>query len=104
MTVIEFGKKDYKINTLTVVLVIVLIISAVSGIALYGRLIGLRHDVSKNEDLVAKLQVQTAELQNKLYGIIDGASDSSFIRSTGLIIEKNPRYIAPAPVISQAIR
>jgi len=101
MTVIEFGKRDYKINTLITVLFITLIISAVCGIALYNYLISLRHDVAKSEDLMAKLQVETAELKNKLYNVIDGASNSSFIQSTGLIIEKNPQYVTPATLISQ---
>ena len=104
MTVIEFGRRDMKINSLITALVVILVISAVSGVLLYNRMIGLRHDVSNNEDTLAKLQVQVAELGNKLDKVVDGAYDTNFIQTTGLILDKNPSYVAPLNVVSQATR
>lgn len=104
MTVIEFGKRDLKLNSFIVLLMVVLIVSAISGVLLYNRMISLRHDVSDNEDALAKLQVQTAELRNKLDRLLDRSSDLSFIQATGFVIDKNPSYSAPLNVVSQATR
>jgi hypothetical protein len=102
MTVIEFGKRDNKINTYIVVLTVVLVVSAVFGIVQYNNLITLRHDVSNNEDMLTQLQVQTAELKNKLSQTTDVVSNQSFIQSSGLVQDKNPTYITSKTVISQA--
>ena len=102
MTVIEFGKKDNKVNSYVIMLIMVLVSSAVFGIYQYNNLISLRHDVSNNEDVLSKLQVQSAELSDKLSGIIDSASNQSFVQSSGLVQDKNPRYITSKSVISQA--
>jgi hypothetical protein len=104
MTVIEFGKRDYKINTYTTLLIVALILSAGFGIALYGNLINLRHDVAQNEDILSKLQVQTAEIRSSFLGIMDGSSDPSLIQSSGLVLDKSPQYFTPKELISQATR
>jgi hypothetical protein len=104
MTVIEFGKRDYKVSTYTTFLIVMLVLSAVFGIALYTSLINLRHDVAQNEDALNKLQVQTAEMRNSLLGVMDGSSDPSFIQSSGLVLDKNPQYFTPKELISQATR
>ena len=104
MTVIEFGKRDLKINSYIAILTVILVISAVAGIILYNSLINLRHDVSNNEDSLAKLQVQVAELGNNLDKMTNGAYDANFIQTTGLVIDKNPSYVAPLNVVSQATR
>ena len=102
MTVIEFGKRDSKIDSFIVLMIAVLIISAVCGVFLYIRLISLRHDVSNNEDALAKVQVQTAELGNKLNKLLDGAYNPNFIQTTGFILDKNPSYSSSLSAVSQA--
>jgi cell division protein FtsB len=102
MTVIEFGKRDLKINSLIVIMIAVLIISAVLGVFLYIRLISLRHDISNNEDALAKLRVQTAEMGNRLNKLLDGAYDAAFVQASGFVIDKNPSYSSPLRVVSQA--
>ena len=101
MTVIEFGKRDLKLNTLIIVLVAVLIFSAIGSIVAYNHLISLRHDVKNNENMLAKMQVENAELKNKVDKMIGSASDPLFIQSSGLIIEKTPVYATPSAVISR---
>lgn len=102
MTVIEFGKRDYKINTYTTLLVITLILSAVFEIAIYSNIINLRHNVAQNESDFNDLQVQTAEMRSSLLGMMDGSSDPSFIQSSGLVLDKNPQYFTSKELISQA--
>lgn len=89
-------------NSLIMLMIAVLIISATCGVFLYVRLISLRHDVSSNEDALAKIQVQTAELGNKLNKLLDGAYDPNFIKTTGFILDKNPSYSSTLSVVSQA--
>jgi len=106
MTVIEFGKRDLKINSLILSLIIVLVVLAVWGVFLYNKMIDLRHNLSKNQDALAKLQVQVAELKNQLDLVIGNASSPDFIKTTGLILDKNPSYftlLRENEVVSQLV-
>ncbi len=102
MTVIEFGKKDLKVNFMMSVMVVLIAISAVFGVFLYNKLIGLRHDLSQTQNLFEKNQVKNVELKNQLYQVLDGFSGESFLESRGLVSDKSPSYVNNSLEISKA--
>ncbi|MFA6135871.1 MAG: hypothetical protein WC705_00685 [Candidatus Paceibacterota bacterium] len=102
MTVIEFGKKDLKINFMMSVFVVFIAVSVVFGVFLYNKLIGIRHDLSQTQDSFEKSQVRNVELKNQLYQILDSFSGESFLESRGLVSDKNPSYIKNALEVSKA--
>ena len=104
MTVIEFGKRELRINFAISLLVGLIVISMTWGIFLYNQLIGLRHDIAKGEQMLDNIQVRNAELKNSLYEILDGTSPESFLESNGLVVEKNPQYSKVSNSVSQASR
>jgi hypothetical protein len=102
MTVIEFGKRDLKINFYILTLFGILMVLVVFGTIFYTRLISLKHDFLDNQNLLAKLQVEVAELESSLNAIKNSAYDPNFIQTTGLIIDKNPSYFSSLGIISNA--
>lgn len=101
MTVIEFGKRDLKINFFIASLVVVVILSAGWGVVLYNNLIGLRHDIQTTRQTLAQEQVRNAELKNDLYHVMDSVLEETFLAESGLVLDQDPQYVKMSSVLSQ---
>lgn len=93
MTIVEFGQKNNRIRTSSILLGAMIITLFLGGIFLYNRLISLRHDVAGNKEIIAKIQVQNAELKDNLYKITDGFDQEALLKANGLVLEKKPSYV-----------
>jgi len=100
MTVIEFGKRDLKINSFIMVLVGVGIVSVVAFVVMYSNLVSLRHSVQALEEDIAHARVTNAELKNEVYQIVDQNASASFLQSQGLVLDSNPHYVESSPALS----
>lgn len=94
MTTIEFGKQNNSnISFVSIALSIFIITSFIWGIFIYNNLINLRHNLSKNKEMIVKAQVQNAELKEQLYKLTDDIKQGDFLSSSGLTLEKSPIYV-----------
>jgi len=100
MTVIEFGKRDLKINFLIASLVVALVFCAGWWVVLYNNLIGLRHDVKETREMLSQARVHNAELKNELYHITDSVLEEAFFSESGLVLDQNPQYVKMLSVVS----
>lgn len=100
MTVIEFGKRDLKINFFIASLVVAFVLCAGWGIVLYNNLIGLRHDVKETKEILSHAQVRNAELKNELYHITDSVLEEAFLSESGLVLDQSPQYVKMLSVVS----
>lgn len=105
MTVIEFGKRDLKINSVTLLLGVFLMVLAGCSLVVYNSMIGLRHDIENAQADSAREQVRNADLKNELFSKLDGISREEFVHAAGLIMDEEPHYVEAGSIsVSHVIR
>ncbi len=98
MTIIQPNKNNYKFNLLISCFVISIVMSAVWGVFLYNESVNLRHETERWETDLSQMEVESAELKNKFYSIIDAKNLETIVGQTSLILDKNPQYIKEGQV------
>ncbi|MEK7143795.1 MAG: hypothetical protein AAB820_00485 [Patescibacteria group bacterium] len=98
MTIIQPNKNNYKFNLLISCFVIAIVMSAVWGVFLYNESVNLRHETERWETDLSQMEVESAELKNKFYSIIDAKNLETIAGQTSLILDKNPQYIKEGQV------
>ncbi|BCX16218.1 MAG: hypothetical protein KatS3mg098_447 [Candidatus Parcubacteria bacterium] len=92
MTVIEFSRRDLKINFLALTLVLILILVSAWMILVYNKSVDLKHDILLAREKLEDYQVKNAELKNNLFQILDNLDEESILASSGLVLDKSPQY------------
>lgn len=92
MTFIQPTQKNF-INIAIPVLICILIFASVWLIFLYNRSINLEHGISQTEKDLQKLQVDRAELQDKIFALSNDANLQKLSKERGLFQEKAPQYM-----------
>lgn len=93
MTIIQPHQIDYKMNFLISTAIFLLVASAVWGVFLYNQLVNFSHEIAGQEKIIERAEVESAELKNILYQMIDSKNSESLISSRSLISEKSPDYL-----------
>lgn len=91
MTIIEPAKNKYYLNEFSYLLIFILL-AAIFSIHIYNLNVNLKYQTSILEKEIQKLESSNADLQNRLYKILDIHSLSSLIKKQNLISDKNPDY------------
>lgn len=97
MTVIEFGKNDTHINGIIVVLSVAIVLSIGTGVVFYNNLVSLRHDIVLHQASIERMEVDSIEMKNTLYAIVDGTGKETMLQERGLVIDESPVYVQ-API------
>ena len=100
MTIIQPNKNNQKINILVSALATTTVIAAVLGVFLYNQLINIRHEISRQEENLQKIEVANAELKNNLYQITDAKNLETSAAQNGLVLEKKPQYLKNESLIA----
>lgn len=94
MTIIRPNKGNKRMyNFLIVSLGLFVVIFIISGIAIYGVLVGLRHDINLLQKDFQEEELARTKLQNQIYKITDVTNLESKALQLGLIKEHNPQYL-----------
>ena len=92
MTVIEFGRKDVRVNVLYIILGALAVCSVFFSIVSYSRVSSLRHDAQTLQKDIAREQVQSAELKTALMEKLEEFDGGSYLSQRGYVLDKNPAY------------
>ena len=93
MTILQPNKKKPNVKLFTISAVAVVLLWAYFSIIFYNDVVDLRHTIGAQEKLVDNLQVDNAELKNKLYLTLDVNNVAGLASESGLILDKNPGYL-----------
>lgn len=92
MTIIEPKKKKSKFMIFMPILALIAF-GVYANISLYNSIVELRHELVKGEERLEQLEVESAELKNRLYALFDAAAMRKTAGEFGLILDKNPSYL-----------
>lgn len=98
MTALEFGKRDGRIDTTTILCVLLLIVSVSAYAVLYIHQVSMRRDIKQVERNIEKAQVVNAELKNDIYSVLDSISAEAVLEARGLVVDRSPEYALPSVV------
>ena len=93
MTTIGPQKKRGKVQLLMLGFLGVFVMGAIVGIPLYNDIVNFKHDIRDAEKRIAGLEVENAEIKNKLYETVDADRLQKSAGDLGLILEKSPGYL-----------
>lgn len=92
MTIIEPKKKKSKFIIFAPILAL-LAAGVYLNVSFYNSIVELRHEIVKQEKEWERLEVEGADLKNKVYGLFDAAVMKKTASELGLILDKNPSYL-----------
>lgn len=95
MTFIQPKKESNPFARLNILLIIPIFFGLISLIILYNQIVTINHEVSASRGKLEVLEVASAELKEKLFGLFSGENISELAKSGGLISDKNPEYFNP---------
>lgn len=98
MTFLQPNQYGAKRGLIIVALFAVFIIAGgvTAGISLYNTTVNLRHEATSLERNLTGLKLENAELKKELYSRLDEANLVGLGRASGLILDKNPKYLETA--------
>ncbi|GEM_PF-442229 len=104
MTIIQPRKTSSYINTVLAILAAAFLIASVWLVILYNRAVNLSHNVIELKAEMKKTETGTADLNDKMFALMDSRALSEFAAASGLLKENNPEYLqansAPLPSIA----
>ena len=94
MTIIEPNKNRFHLSLLMTLAISFVILGAILSIFAYSQSVRLHHLLDEQQVLIDDLQVQTADLKNRLYTLLDFGNVDQLAEQLGLIKERKPEYLA----------
>ncbi len=92
MTISHSNPTRYATGAIRILLGVI-VISCLSSIFLYNRMVQARRADNQITKVVDQLKVENAKLKNDLYTMIDGRSLTMHAERLGYIKDSNPAYI-----------
>ncbi len=92
MTVIEFGRKDIRVNALYIVLGVLVIGSVFFSVVTYNHVSSLRHDPELLKEQIALEQVRNADLKTSIFEKIEQFDPEEYLSTQGYVLDREPTY------------
>ncbi len=94
MTIIRPNKGNKKLHNIIILFLGCFVVAfIVSGISMYGIVVGLHHDINKLQENLQKEELSKSKLQNQIFQITDVSNLERNAIQIGLIKEQNPQYL-----------
>lgn len=93
MTILRPHKKITLLTKLLIVLAIPLAIEIVSLVILSNQTVNLRHEISKINLEIQKVENDNVEIKDKIFALFNDQSLADFSQTRALVQEKNPEYL-----------
>ncbi len=95
MTFIQPNKESSPFARLNILLLIPIFFGLVSLVILYNQAVSTNHEIGTAREKLELVEVESAELKEKLFSLLSGDKVSDLVASAGLISDKNPEYFNP---------
>ncbi len=92
MTIIKPEQKSF-INLLLIIAVVLLLLATITFVILYNYVVNFEHNIKSMEEETKKIEIATAELNEKLFNIFSDGNLEKIVSENGLVKEKNPEYL-----------
>ncbi len=102
MTIIRPGRQNVLLNRLLLILVALIIVSALYLVWLYVRLVNVNHGLTTARADLVRVETQSAELKEKIFGLLSGDKLQALAQAEGLVQDKEPQYLQASPSWSLA--
>ncbi len=102
MTIIQPDRQSVLLNRLLFALVALIIVSALSLVWLYVRLVNINHNLASARTDLVQVETQSAELKEKIFGLLSGDKLQALAQAKGLVQDKDPQYLQASPSWSLA--
>ncbi|MEK7554994.1 MAG: septum formation initiator family protein [Patescibacteria group bacterium] len=95
MTILEPKRTKFKLQLKLMIGVALFVLVGVSVFAVvtYTKTVGLRHQVSRLEKDLSKLEAKNADLKNQLYSALSPDRLQAMAKELGFLAEKRPKYL-----------
>ena len=93
MTILQPHKKITLLTKLLIVLAIPLALEIVSLVILSNQTVNLRHEISKINLEIQKVENDNVEIEDKTFALFDNQNLADFSKTRALVQEKNPEYL-----------
>lgn len=93
MTIISQHKTEYVHRTPLIVLGAITICTMALGLFWYNQIVNLSHELESRRQDIQKIQVQNADLKQRVYALVSFENLKKVARERNLVAEKNPRYL-----------
>jgi len=100
MTLIEFGKREYRIDYFITTIALAIVLFSSLWLVVNGNIVRMKHDISKTAKELEQTKVYNAELRNELYVLTEKENGAEFLTSKGLMLDKSPIYQKNAQSVS----
>lgn len=102
MTIIQPDRQSALLNRLLFALVALIIVSALSLVWLYVRLVNVNHNLTSARTDLVQVETQSAELKEEIFGLLSGDKLQALAQTKGLVQDKDPQYLQASPSWSLA--
>ena len=94
MTIIRPNKNQKKFYNIILFSLGLLVIALIlSGIGIYGIVVGLRHDINLMQKNIQETELTSVKLQNQVYSITNISNLEKKAAENGLVKEPSPEYL-----------
>ncbi|TSC81625.1 MAG: Uncharacterized protein G01um101420_939 [Parcubacteria group bacterium Gr01-1014_20] len=95
MTFIQPKKESNPFVRLNTLLLIPIFLGLVSLVILYNQVVSANHEAGAAREKLELVEVENAELKEKLFGLFSGNGVNELAVRGGLVSDKNPEYFNP---------
>ena len=85
--------KERRIKVLFNYLILGLMVSGLFSVYFYNHVVTFKKSVREKQEIVAKLELENANLKNIRFGLLDANHLSQVAFNLGMIKENNPNYL-----------
>lgn len=71
----------------------IIIVETIGLIYLYSQIVTLNYGVDQDKIDIQKVQAQSAEVNNQIFGLFSSQNVGSFSAAHNLIVDNNPQYL-----------
>src|SRR3989344_610972 len=97
MTIIQTDRTGAKLNLIFITLMAAVVVAAVTLVFLYNRLMNLKHEAAAARQEIEVTELRTAEMQEKLFALLNKDSVAELATNRALVQERNPKYLQISP-------